>query len=46
MKKTILSGGWLILNLCSLRWHEPDQVMRVERVTLLSAGRTGSPFYG
>jgi hypothetical protein len=28
----------------SLRWYDPDQVMRVERGTLLSACNTGSPF--
>ena len=28
----------------SLRRHDPDQVMRVERHTLLSARKTDSPF--
>ncbi len=28
----------------SLRWYDPDQVMRVERGTLLSACDAGSPF--
>jgi hypothetical protein len=28
----------------SLRRHDPDQVLRVERQTLLSARRTDSPF--
>src|SRR5574341_721014 len=42
-QKTILGGGWLWVSLCSLRRHNPDQVMRVERGSLLSAPPRGLP---
>src|ERR1700690_3395333 len=42
-QKTILSGGWLDVTRGSLRWYEPDQVMRVERGSLLSVPHRGTP---
>jgi hypothetical protein len=44
-KKTILMAEDGLSSVqASLRRHDPDQVMRVERATLLSACTTGSPF--
>jgi hypothetical protein len=34
----------MLVAISSLRRHDPDQVLRVERWTLLSARKTDSPF--
>ena len=41
-EKTSAGGGFY--RIASLRRYDPDQVMRVERFTLLSACYPGSPF--
>src|SRR5215208_4391787 len=44
-EKSSEGGGVLIESIYSLRQHDLDQVLRVERLTLLSACRfTGTPF--
>jgi hypothetical protein len=43
-KKSSEGGGWLLLKrLCSLRQYDLDQVLRVERGSLLSVPRRGTP---
>lgn len=43
MKKSSEGGGWLMVKVCSLRQYDLDQVLRVERFTLLSVPCCGTP---
>jgi len=45
IKKPFSPGRMVGYKLKSLRRYDPDQVLRVEALGLLSARYTGSPFY-